>query len=126
MEKFSEFARIAEIEFSNIVLSTHNLGHKLRIYLIDKSFIDFYFTTKTKKLRFAIHWERYHLDKKIYRLDNTPDKKWQKIKSFPLHFHNGSYNKVITPPFKIANIDNLKNIFRRFLKFIEKNISTIL
>jgi len=51
MEKFSEFARIAEIEFSDIVLSTHYLAHKLRIYLIDKSFIDFYFTTKTKNLR---------------------------------------------------------------------------
>jgi len=122
MEKFSEFARIAEIEFSDIVLSAHFLDYKLRIYFIDKSFIDFYFTTKTKKLRFAIHWERYHLDKKIYRLDNTPDKKWQKIKSFPLHFHNGSYNKVIKPPFKITKKDNLKNIFREFLKFVRKYI----
>ena len=29
MEKFARFARIAETEFSDIVISTHDLGHKL-------------------------------------------------------------------------------------------------
>lgn len=66
MEKFSRFARIAEIEFADIVLSTHYLNLKLRIYLKDKSFIDFFFTTQLKKQRFSIHWERYHIDKTIF------------------------------------------------------------
>ncbi len=52
MGKFAKFARIAEIEFSDLVLSTQNLGVKLRIYLLDKSYIDFYFTTKLKSTGF--------------------------------------------------------------------------
>ena len=60
MEKFAAFARIAEIEFSDIVLSTQYLGNKLRIYLKDTSFIDFFFTTRLQTQRFSIHCERKH------------------------------------------------------------------
>jgi hypothetical protein len=122
MGKFSEFARIAEVEFSDIILSTHYLDHKLRIYLVDKSFIDFYFTSKTKRLRFALHWERRYINKTIFRLDNTPDKKWKKIKSFPIHFHYKHYEKVVLPPFSISNKNNLKRIFRNFLNFVRKKL----
>jgi len=41
MEKFAKFARIAEIEFSDIILSTHLLDLKLRVYFKDKSYLDF-------------------------------------------------------------------------------------
>lgn len=117
MEKFEKFARIAEVEFSDIVLSTHDLGLKLRIYLKDKSFIDFFYTTKLKKQRFSIHWERRHLDKTIFRVDNTPDKKWKKIKTFPLHFHRGKYGIVTIAPFKLKSIFSLEDVFREFLKY---------
>ena len=123
MGKFTKFARIAEVEFSDIVLSAHDLGHKLRIYLKDKSFIDFFYTSKIKTTRFALHWERKHIDNTIYRLDNTPDKNWQKVKSFPLHFHNKTYNKVSPPPFKIKSPLKLTEIFRDFLIFVRAKIS---
>ncbi|PIP14627.1 hypothetical protein COY13_03430 [Candidatus Roizmanbacteria bacterium CG_4_10_14_0_2_um_filter_36_35] len=121
MEKFAKFARIAEIEFSDLVLSTQDLNHKLRIYLKDKSFIDFFFTTAAKVIRFSLHWERQHLDKTIYRLDNIPDQKWKKVSSFPIHFHDKSYEKVTSAPFKIGKKLDLETIFRDFLKFIRKN-----
>jgi hypothetical protein len=122
MGKFTKFARIAEIEFSNIVISCQDLSYKLRIYLKDKSFIDFFFSRKTKILRFSIHWERTHIDKTIYRLDNTPDKKWNKIKTFPVHFHYQKYESVKIPPFN-TNKQNLENIFRDFLKFAAKKLT---
>ena len=121
MGKFTKFARIAEIEFSDITLSTHDLGHKLRIYFKDKSFIDFFYTTRTKTQRFALHWERRHIDNTIYRLDNTPDKNWKNVKTFPLHFHNKTYTKVSTPPFETKTLD-LTELFRNFLKFARKII----
>ena len=62
MEKFTAFARIAEIEFSDIILSTQDLGQKLRIYLKDKTFIDFFYTTRLKIVRFSIHWESTHIN----------------------------------------------------------------
>ena len=55
MEKFAKFARIAEIEFSDIVLSTHLLDLKLRIYFKDKSYLDFSSqpVLKSKDFRFT-------------------------------------------------------------------------
>lgn len=123
MENFTAFARIAEIEFSDIVLSTQDLGHKLRIYLKDKTFIDFFCTARLKTQRFAIHWERTHIDGSIFRLDNTPDKKWLHVATFPVHFHNKTYNQAETAPFPIGKNVSLKIIFRRFLIFVQHQIS---
>lgn len=119
MEKFAAFARIAEVEFAGIVLSTQDLGHKLRIYLTDTSFIDFFFTTKLKTQRFAIHWERVHVDGFIYRLDNTPDKKWQKVETFPVHFHREHYKQVDVAPFDVEKESSLEVVFRNFLRFVK-------
>lgn len=121
MEKFAAFARIAEIEFSDIVLSTQNLGNKLRIYLKDTSFIDFFFTTRLETQRFSMHWERRHINTGIYRMDNTPDKNWKKVKTFPLHFHNKIYENVGIPPFLVNKQDSLHAFFRRFLQFAREN-----
>lgn len=123
MGKFARFARIAETEYSDFVISTHDIGHKLRIYLTDKSFIDFFFSEKLKIRRFAIHWERIHIDKTFYRLDNTPDPKWKKVKIFPVHFHSQNYDQVVDPPFPVG-LSNLENILRNFLKFVRIQLQT--
>lgn len=117
MGKFTKFARLAEIEFGDIVISAQDLGFKLRIYLKDKSFIDFFFTEKLRRLRFAIHWERQHLDKTIYRIDNTPDKKWKKVSTFPIHFHDENYEKVIATPKAWRGKLSLEEKLRKFLQF---------
>jgi len=122
MEKFAKFARIAEVEFSDIVLSTQDLGHKLRIYLKDKTFIDFFYTSKLKIQRFSIHWEKTHIDKSIFRLDNTPDKKWGKVATFPIHFHNRAYNHVEAAPFAIDQKASLESVFRGFLSFVQERM----
>lgn len=124
MEKFAKFARVAEVEFSDIVLSTQDLGHKLRIYLKDKTFIDFFYTTKLKIQRFSIHWEKTHIDKTIYRLDNTPDRKWSNVVTFPIHFHNMTYNKVGVAPYPMDQKVTLESIFRRFLNFVRIQIKS--
>ena len=121
MGKFTKLARIAEIEYSDIVIGTHDLGHKLRVYLIDKSFIDVFFSEKSKIFRFSIHWERKHIDNKIFRLDNTPDKKWRDVSTFPLHFHSGEYDKVVIPPFD-TDKKSLEQFVREFLYFVKKII----
>lgn len=121
MGQFTKFARIAETEFGSIVLSTQHLDRKLRIYLRDKSYIDFYFTTLLKKRKFTIHWERRHLDNTIHRLDNTPDRRWQKVDTFPLHIHSKQYENVIEPPFRVDHL-SLGDILRSFLQFVEGKI----
>jgi|SRR3989344_9093968 len=122
MDKFSRFARIAETEFQDIVISSHDLGAKLRIYLTDKSFIDFFISSQSMLKRFSIHWERTHIDNTIYRLDNTPDKNWENVKSYPLHFHFKNYENVKVPVFDINN-KPLTDIYRAFLKFVRSALS---
>lgn len=122
MGKFTVFARIAEIEFSEIVISTQDLGLKLRIYLTDKSFIDFFYTERLKTQRFSIHWERKHIDNTIYRIDNTPDKKWSNVKSFPLHFHKKEYLSIVEPPLKYGSDYKMDDVFRSFLVFVRENL----
>jgi len=120
MGKFTQFARIAETEFSDIVISSYDFGHKLRIYLRDKSFIDFFYTTQTNTHRFSIHWERIHIDNTIYRIDNMPDPKWEEIDTYPIHFHKGNYNTVEESPFD-TNL-SLEELLRSFLSFARKKI----
>lgn len=122
MEKFTKFARLAETEFSDLVISIHDLGHKLRIYLRDKSFIDFFYSTQTTIGRFSIHWERNHIDNTFFRLDNIPDKKWKQVKTFLIHFHFKKYNHIIIPPFETRSI-SLPNLLRKFLEFVKKYLT---
>lgn len=68
--------------------------NEMRIFIIDGTFIDIWFSLKLKG-RYAIHWERRLKDSTIYRHDNIPHKKWRFIKTFPKHFHNGSEKKVV-------------------------------
>src|SRR3990167_5741214 len=102
MDKFSRFARIAETEFQDIVISSHDLGAKLRIYLTDKSFIDFFISSQSMLKRFSIHWEN--------------------VKSYPLHFHFKNYENVKVPVFDINN-KPLTDIYRAFLKFVRSALS---
>lgn len=93
MDIFQKLSYIAEVEFSDIVETVEESEDKLRIYLIDGSFIDVWFSIKISG-RYAYHWERTHIDGKIYRHDNIPHKNWEFVKTFPKHFHCGSEKEV--------------------------------
>ncbi len=118
MDRYEQFQRIAEVEFRTIISGTDNFGHKLRIYFIDKSFLDVFVSTQCKFQLFSFHWERRHLEKGFFRLDNTPDPKWKKISSFPIHFHRRSYDNVVNSPF--SKNDNIEDLFREFMKLIQE------
>lgn len=122
MGRYDKFQRIAEIEFGKIISGSDDFGHKLRIYFIDKSYLDVFLSTQTEVQRFSFHWERGHLDKRFFRLDNTPDPNWNKVNSFPLHFHNKFYKNVVTSPFKSMKTEDL---FREFMEYIQNYMSKI-
>lgn len=93
MSIYQKLSLIAEVEFSDVVEIVEESVDKLRIYLKDGSFIDIWFSKKIEG-RYAYHWERCHIDGKIYRHDNIPHKRWEYVKTFPKHFHNGSEANV--------------------------------
>ena len=84
---------MAEVEFADIVMDTIPGLNELRIILTDGSFIDAWFSLKLQK-RYSYHWERKVLDGTIYRHDNAPHQRWQEIKTFPKHFHDGDEEQV--------------------------------
>jgi hypothetical protein len=77
---------IALTEFADVVQTTTIISGKLRVVLNDASYIDFWWSQNLPG-RFAHHWERTHVDGRIYRHDNAPHTKWAAGATFPQHFH---------------------------------------
>ena len=107
--------RIAEVEFATIVVQTSVLGSKLRVLLTDTSYVDVWASRKLSR-RFGFHWERRHLDGRIYRYDNFPDTNWSGVSTFPFHFHDGDQNTVVAAPFA----PTLEQGFREFMAFVQQ------
>ncbi|MHA1594222.1 MAG: toxin-antitoxin system TumE family protein [Candidatus Baldrarchaeia archaeon] len=72
--------------YPDIVIKAEFVDGKLRIFLVDGSFLDIWISRRIKE-RYAIHWERRHVDGTIYRWDNTPHDVHKSISTFPHHFH---------------------------------------
>lgn len=117
MGGFEDFKRIAEVEFSDIVRNTIILGHKLRIFLMHKGFIDIYISQSIPG-KFSYHWELTDARKTLYRYDNIPDSKWRYVSTFPFHFHEGRYESVKPTEFPTDPVD----AFRAFLDFAREKI----
>jgi len=92
MVSLQDLARIAEIEFSDIVDTTELIGVKLRIILTHGSFIDVWLSRKLQD-RFGFHLEENKTGLS-YRYDNFPDAKWKHVATYPYHFHDGSQENV--------------------------------
>ncbi len=86
---------IAEIEFGDIVQDVMISDiNEMRIIFTDNSFLDVWYSLKLSG-RYSYHWERRHIDNKIYRHDNAPHFKWKNVRTFPKHFHCEDENRVI-------------------------------
>jgi len=64
-----KLAGIAEIDFADVVTGCEIIEGKLRLYIVDESFLDVWFSRQLEG-RYAYHWERRHVDDTIYRWDN--------------------------------------------------------
>ena len=109
---------IAEVEFADIVEHAYSPDlNQLRIILADGSFVDLWFSLKLEG-RYSYHWERKALDGRIYRHDNAPHKRWQGVKTFPKHFHDGSEEQVIESSISDAS----EKALHQFLSFIRDKL----
>lgn len=117
MNPLAQLQRIAEVEFAIIVVQTDLLGAKMRILLIDTSYVNVWASHKLNQ-RFGFHWERQHLDGSIYRYDSFPDTHWSAVSTFPFHFHNGDQDTVIAAPFA----PTLEQGSRDFMAFVRRTI----
>jgi hypothetical protein len=108
-----DLRKIAEVEFADIVKDTLIIDHKLRIFMIDNSFIDANISERLPD-KFGFHWEVMNQSGTFLRYDNFPDKAWGAVSTYPFHFHNGSQMAVEASPFPLTIIEG----FRAFLELV--------
>ena len=118
MVSLNRLMLIAECEFADIVEHGVIIDDKLRVMLIDGTYIDFWWSHRLAD-RFANHWERRHVDNTIYRHDNSPHIKWEHLSTSPQHFHFESDSNVIE---RYLSTDPDLAI-REFLSFVRGMIS---
>lgn len=119
MVDISELRGIIVNEYANIV-SRIEIVHinQLRIYLIDSSYLDIWFSLKLNN-RYSYHWERKNIDGTIYQYDNVPHLKWKDILTFPKHFHNKTEENV-----EESHISDVpKKAVREMMNFIKDKTS---
>lgn len=86
---------IATLEFSDIAVSVEARDEgKLRIHLIDGSFVELWFSLRRSGI-YAYHWERRHVDGTVHRHNNIPHSRWKHVATFPKHYHAGEEEYVI-------------------------------
>lgn len=99
MVLLEELARVAEIEFSDMVEHTETIGAKLRVVLIEDGFVDVWLSRKLGG-RFVFHWEQ-ESTALSYRYDNFPNTQWKHVSTYPFHFTDSShFEKDITDGFR--------------------------
>ena len=118
MVDFTELERIAREEYVDIVMDVSRIDAKLRVFLIDGSYLDLWWS-EVQEGRFAHHWNRQHVDGTIHRHDNSPHRKWQHIETFPQHYHREHEDTVIASFLPPAPRDAV----RAFLTFCRERMS---
>jgi len=106
---YLSFLKIASDEFSEIIVDAELHADRVRLILIDGSWIDVRYPVKDK---FSFHWQR---DDKIYRIDTAPHHKG--IRTFPRHIHFGSEDNVIEDSVLEENASPEEN-FKRFMEWV--------
>ena len=118
MPDLESLGRLAEVEFLEIVQSTAIIENKLRVTLVDGSYIDFWWSEEISG-RFAYHWERIRIAGTVYRHDNIPHLRWETVEAFPKHFHAGAQQTVTASEISEDPDQGL----RQFLQFAQSMVS---
>ncbi len=90
---------IAVDRLAGFLTDVIRLPTKTRLLLEDGSHLDVHLS-RVLRGRFSFHWERRHLDGRVYRYDNFPDRSARTLRSFPRHFHRGRQSPVVLSPFR--------------------------
>lgn len=112
----SEYRDVVEMVES--ILSPAGRMRKLRVYLLDGSFVDVWYSLKGD---YSFHWERRFINGSLYRHDNAPHAQWRYVPTFPKHFHNGREDNVESSFIS----DSPEEAWRDFLDFVRGKLAEI-
>jgi len=120
-ELYKQLEALATGEFGDIVEDAEMIPsytgrvRKLRIKLIDQTFVDVWYTADGE---YSFHWEQSMIRNSIYRHDNAPHGKWSCILTFPRHCHDGAQDNVVESHLSPVPATAL----REFLSIVRKKI----
>jgi hypothetical protein len=106
------------VERAEFIFSPAGRMRKLRIYLLDGSFVDVWCSSKGD---YSLHWERRFVNGSLYRHDNAPHARWRHVPTFPKHFHNGRQDNVESSFIS----DFPEEALRDFLDFVRGRLAEI-
>lgn len=109
---------IARDRAADLLADIVQMDGRLRLVFHDTSFCDVH-VAETMANRFSFHWERRHLDGTIYRYDTFPDRAARRFRSYPRHFHDGTQERIVAPPFRAGTLRG----FTDFLDFIRERFA---
>lgn len=103
------------IKASQIIYSYTGRARKLRLELLDDTFID---VCHSFSGNYSFHWEQRPVREAIYRHDNAPHKRWKNIDTYPKHCHDGTQENVV-----MSNlVDIPEKALRQFLVIIRTKL----
>ncbi len=120
-QRYQNLITLARHEFPHLIQSaklidgTFTAPRKMRITLLDHSFLDVWLSFDGD---YAYHWEHRAQDGGLHRWDNAPH--FPQIASYPHHCHEGSESNVIESHIPQ---ENAEAVLRYILDFIEGQIS---
>jgi hypothetical protein len=121
LECYNKLREIANSEYddiikeSDIIFSYTGRARKLRLMLVDDTFIDIWYSTEGE---YSFHWEQRNLRDTLYRHDNAPHKRWEYIKTFPKHCHDGFQENVTE-----SNLSDIpEQAMREFLAIVRQRL----
>lgn len=120
-ELYRQLKEIADKEFgeivqdSEIITSYTGRSRKLRLRLIDNTYVDIWYSVDGE---YSFHWEQTEIRNQIYRHDNAPHLKWSYVKTFPKHCHEGTQDNVVESELP----DKPEDVLRIFLSIVRKKL----
>ena len=75
---------------TNFIGGTPASPNKLRLHLVDNSFIDIWLSNRED---YAYHWEHRRQSGRMYRWDNAPHH--PEISTYPHHLHDGDEHTIV-------------------------------
>ncbi|ACB07441.1 toxin-antitoxin system TumE family protein [Candidatus Korarchaeum cryptofilum] len=114
---YLRLVKVIKEEYPDVALSIDLRDDRLRVYLVDNSFLDIWFSRRIPG-KYSFHWERRNVNGTVYRWDNAAHRSVTGINTFPHHFHESSQLNV--KPFKPES--EWEDTLRDILNFIRDKI----
>jgi len=108
------------VERGEVVISESGIPVKLRLTLVDASVVDCFYSPSGK---YSYRWDRRAINGSVYRHDNAPHARWQHVRTFPKHFHNGSEDAKDVQESTIS--DDPIMAIREFLSFVRNRLAAM-